>query len=906
MHHSVVIERILLKNFAPLVTSTGQETIEINRKDSPNKMILILGENGSGKSFLLNEITPLPLEHVEFRSSSRIVPDKEGRKELDILVDNMYRYRCVIIYSATKKISCFISKENITSGDEPKELNANGNVTSYLDILEVELGLTKSYTNIGYISKSVTSLVEMKPAERNAYISVWLPSVTEYLAAYKSCLKKYNLTKREIEMINADIGKIIVDDYKNQIDRLKHSIDDRSAHLEYIQGIVVQGETLLKMVRPVDRNTIQGSIRSLKTNKTLLDSQASSVDNTVSICEQYSTNGKLNITKALGDLEKEKLVLETTITQLDNRLLSLRSEIDSTSHHRSSSTQTLTEVIDLVEQMSTEIQRLKTEYHALTDNDRYGSDYHLVSSATYTKLLDMIVEIKRLFQRFSSLSELQSARDNFASSLTNIQSHEETILREKRAVDEEISNLAKRMYALQNNGLDPKILELKPPSCNASTCGLVRELLTYTKPEAELNRLQKEMSKLEDRKLALENEISSSIHEKRGNIKESLLILDDINHTLYRNKDLFQEFPDSFLAIGKLETFAFLERIEMINALLSKGETISSLYERLTEFEKQVASLTGVRESLELQEALNAKVQAKVHEYEKLNTERVSHIMKLESIQNTILTLKEASVHVATLRDSISNLNTTVAYHRALAEKSKALASSWYYRQHAQDIIFAKRREIQDTQQELTTMKKTLEDLSVKIISRDSLEERRNEKMKTLAKYDIMLKTWSPRVGFPALVISDFLEEVKAVTNEDLKSIWGGTLQIEDFVINNNEFSIVINRSGTSIPDASECSEGERSTLAMAISIAIIEINTKHMVYNVLRFDEADSMFDESRRRKFLDIVTERLEKMNCDSAFIITHNNEFDFVACDVILLPGAKFSLNSMSNKNIIFAAQ
>ena len=56
--------RIYLKNFAAFYYKLGLSEIEINKFDSPNKIVLILGENGSGKSSLLSEITPLPLEQT--------------------------------------------------------------------------------------------------------------------------------------------------------------------------------------------------------------------------------------------------------------------------------------------------------------------------------------------------------------------------------------------------------------------------------------------------------------------------------------------------------------------------------------------------------------------------------------------------------------------------------------------------------------------------------------------------------------------------------------------------------------------------------------------------------------------------------------------------------------------------
>ena len=79
----VNLVRIKLVNFIGIWHGTNRELteIEIDRTNSPNNIILILGENGSGKTSLMAEMTPLPLEHVGDRTKSRIIPDRVGIKE---------------------------------------------------------------------------------------------------------------------------------------------------------------------------------------------------------------------------------------------------------------------------------------------------------------------------------------------------------------------------------------------------------------------------------------------------------------------------------------------------------------------------------------------------------------------------------------------------------------------------------------------------------------------------------------------------------------------------------------------------------------------------------------------------------------------------------------------------------
>ena len=149
----VNLVRIKLVNFIGIWHGTNRELteIEIDRTNSPNNIILILGENGSGKTSLMAEMTPLPLEHVGDRTKSRIIPDRVGVKELDYLVDGFILYKIKIIYDPKKTTKCFIKK--CVDGKEI-DLNPNGNVESYLEIIENELHMSKNYTNVGYLCGS--------------------------------------------------------------------------------------------------------------------------------------------------------------------------------------------------------------------------------------------------------------------------------------------------------------------------------------------------------------------------------------------------------------------------------------------------------------------------------------------------------------------------------------------------------------------------------------------------------------------------------------------------------------------------------------------------------------------------------------------------------------------------------
>ena len=194
------ISKLLLKNYAPFYESMGIKIFEFDRSKSHNQLVLILGANGAGKSFVLTELSPEPIEHINGRITNRYIEGEEGRKEISFIVNDSSdvdtdEYKCSIIYSADRrKTVCYFTHTDLSTGEE-EELNPNGNVSSYMECCKKYLGYEKNYKNIGYLSDDVKNLVSMSFTERQQLISNWLPNTSEFLQAGKQAQKKFNQTK---------------------------------------------------------------------------------------------------------------------------------------------------------------------------------------------------------------------------------------------------------------------------------------------------------------------------------------------------------------------------------------------------------------------------------------------------------------------------------------------------------------------------------------------------------------------------------------------------------------------------------------------------------------------------------------------------------------------------------------
>ena len=242
------LTRLKLVNFIGVYLGTGLTEFEIDRSRSSNNIILIVGNNGSGKTSIISELTPLPLEHFGSRNESRIIKDKVGIKELDFLVDNCIEYKIKIVYDPTKTTKCFIKK--IVDGKEI-DLNPNGNVSSYMEILEHELHMKKNYTNVGYLAGSGKNknFVAMSPTERNNYISEWMPEISEFLDAFKISSKILTKLKKEIESYNKQIGNMSTINYELELNYIDSNINNLTNSLKQVESELVQLETYQEQIK---------------------------------------------------------------------------------------------------------------------------------------------------------------------------------------------------------------------------------------------------------------------------------------------------------------------------------------------------------------------------------------------------------------------------------------------------------------------------------------------------------------------------------------------------------------------------------------------------------------------------------------------------------------------------------
>ena len=164
---------------------------------------------------------------------------------------------------------------------------------------------------------------------------------------------------------------------------------------------------------------------------------------------------------------------------------------------------------------------------------------------------------------------------------------------------------------------------------------------------------------------------------------------------------------------------------------------------------------------------------------------------------------------------------------------------------------------------------------------------------------DVIKDALNSSKGIPLIFLQVYLKNCPIMMNNLLDTIYNGELQIEGFLIDENEFRIPFVKSGIKVPDIVMASQGESSFISIVLSLSlIIQSMTK---YDIIGLDELDGPLDTKNREEFIKVLYTFIEQVKCEQVFLISHNNMFDNEPIDLILT--GDIDVDNFKFANVIF---
>lgn len=888
--------RLRLENYIGIYNGMGLNHIEIDFSKCIHKVLIIKGDNGTGKSTIFKALTPLADSSINF------IPDKTAIKEIAYETDFQtilnIKYESIVKDGIRRPTKCYLNRLNPDGSIE--NLNPSNNITTAKEVIYDILGIDDNFITLSQLSANKKGLGGLKPSERKRYVN----SIISSLAVFNNIHKMIS-TK-------STVLKSIIDSYVTKLNQI--------GNVTIVEDAIKKDTLALKELDN-KKNGLISEIATIKAELARLD-----------------TSG--NFLNDYKDLSMRKIILEKEIRELpdieeysEEKLIQYEKDMARYEANEEMLSSRAKEILDNELELSNNVTELQIKLDSLYDKDHMDDLNSKIESTK--KELESYKPFFSLFETYKNISEqdyetVKLVIEKFNSTVETIfQTYSETVRKEsinslrtgKNEVildhTEILSGLEKQLEDLRTEKRDVEFLNNRskdynkiPDDCNhKSDCPFIKDIVeakNLLKSRQSLYSLSTKINSTLDaiesaKNLAEENMMKTQCLYEMKSILEyiqsmSKIIrkfpgtesLDSIN-TLYHNieygirlnfesVDKYQEFKNISTIVSALEDD--LHSYESAKEkLISANAEIRILQEKIDTDLKNLSTICDSKVSVlaEIEKIRSSKLEIKSVldsiRYAKINKEKFEEVSEeLQSITSKIDSMEKDTVAIKELTDRLN---------RRGAELSA----------------------LQNT--DLPALTKAIEENKYRIVlfeqySRDSQEYG--------AKYNEiqMIKKYTSIHGIQTVYMSVFMNSILNMTNALLTLLFRGRFTLQPFIINENEFNIpCADSEGRVREDISLMSDSQLSMISMLISFVLLRNSSNK--YNIIKLDEVDDNLDNMNRIQFSILIEQIMIDLGFDQCLIISHNNELDLSNTDIVILKmESQEMIDSLYNSggNVVFS--
>lgn len=888
--------RLRLENYIGIYNGMGLNHIEIDFSKCIHKVLIIKGDNGTGKSTIFKALTPLADSSINF------IPDKTAIKEIAYETDFQtilnIKYESVVKDGIRRPTKCYLNRLNPDGSIE--NLNPSNNITTAKEVIYDILGIDDNFITLSQLSANKKGLGGLKPSERKRYVN----SIISSLAVFNNIHKMIS-TK-------STVLKSIIDSYVTKLNQI--------GNVAIVEDAIKKDTLALKELDN-KKNGLISEIATIKAELSRLD-----------------TSG--NFLNDYKDLSMRKIILEKEIRELpdieeysEEKLIQYEKDMARYEANEEMLSSRAKEILDNELELSNNVTELQIKLDSLYDKDHMDDLNSKIESTK--KELESYKPFFSLFETYKNISEqdyetVKLVIEKFNSTVETIfQTYSETVRKEsmnslrtgKNEVildhTEILSGLEKQLEDLRTEKRDVEFLNNRskdynkiPDDCNhKSDCPFIKDIVeakNLLKSRQSLYSLSTKINSTLDaiesaKNLAEENMMKTQCLYEMKSILEyiqsmSKIIrkfpgtesLDSIN-TLYHNieygirlnfesVDKYQEFKNISTIVSALEDD--LHSYESAKEkLISANAEIRILQEKIDTDLKNLSTIRDSKVSVlaEIEKIRSSKLEIKSVldsiRYAKINKEKFEEVSEeLQSITSKIDSMEKDTVAIKELTDKLN---------RRGAELSA----------------------LQNT--DLPALTKAIEENKYRIVL---FEQYTRDSQEYGAKYNEiqMIKKYTSIHGIQTVYMSVFMNSILNMTNALLTLLFRGRFTLQPFIINENEFNIpCADSEGRVREDISLMSDSQLSMISMLISFVLLRNSSNK--YNIIKLDEVDDNLDNMNRIQFSILIEQIMIDLGFDQCLIISHNNELDLSNTDIVILKmESQEMIDSLYNSggNIVFS--
>lgn len=888
--------RLRLENYIGIYNGMGLNHIEIDFSKCIHKVLIIKGDNGTGKSTIFKALTPLADSSINF------IPDKTAIKEIAYETDFQtilnIKYESIVKDGIRRPTKCYLNRLNPDGSIE--NLNPSNNITTAKEVIYDILGIDDNFITLSQLSANKKGLGGLKPSERKRYVN----SIISSLAVFNNIHKMIS-TK-------STVLKSIIDSYVTKLNQI--------GNVAIVEDAIKKDTLALKELDN-KKNGLISEIATIKAELSRLD-----------------TSG--NFLNDYKDLSMRKIILEKEIRELpdieeysEEKLIQYEKDMARYEANEEMLSSRAKEILDNELELSNNVTELQIKLDSLYDKDHMDDLNSKIESTK--KELESYKPFFSLFETYKNISEqdyetVKLVIEKFNSTVETIfQTYSETVRKEsmnslrtgKNEVildhTEILSGLEKQLEDLRTEKRDVEFLNNRskdynkiPDDCNhKSDCPFIKDIV-------EAKNLLKSRQSL----YSLSTKINSTLDaiESAKNLAEENMMK---TQCLYEMKSILEYIQSMSKIIRK---FPGTESLDSINTLYHNIEygirlnfesvdkyqefknistIVSALEDDLHSYESAKEKLISANAEIRI---LQEKIDTDLNNLSTIRNSKVSVLAEIEKIRSSKLEIKS-------VLDSIRYAKINKEKFEEVSEELQSITSKIYSMEkdtvaikELTDRLNRRGAELSALQNtDLPALTKAIEENKYRIVL---FEQYTIDSQEYGAKYNEiqMIKKYTSIHGIQTVYMSVFMNSILNMTNALLTLLFRGRFTLQPFIINENEFNIpCADSEGRVREDISLMSDSQLSMISMLISFVLLRNSSNK--YNIIKLDEVDDNLDNMNRIQFSILIEQIMIDLGFDQCLIISHNNELDLSNTDIVILKmESQEMIDSLYNSggNIVFS--
>jgi len=896
------------ENYIGIYNGLSKKKLTIDFERFRDKTVfIILGANAKGKSTLLSILHPF--SGTTDKRDKFIRKEKEGYKLLiyeDIYdPDKQIKIKHVYIPKGEESHSTKSYIFKIENGEE-KDLNPNGNVGSFLVAIEQEFGIGEDFLRLSTQNEDMVGLVKMTGANRKDHIYKFIPKEDDTQVYQRIINKKHRDVKSLLTSIVDKLGKM--DDEVTVKERLKEIetftnelVEKRDKHLGKINKY--QGE--LDAIDPDGK--LESDYKEIKSQLKDLERYQEKIINKL---EEIRTN--FNI-ESLADCDKRLNEIITAKTKVWEKLVDLRSKIQSKKYIKSSLYDQISEKESFLGQISGErsksdLEKLLEEYKEMIKTfDARTKKLNSSLSAEDLKQGINVIETLRefmidVYNNCDSASMLKEAIDAIFTNKIETKYTETKAKHDK--IKERVENITSNITKLSAFEHLKEGASKRPKECTIDSCGFLQDLQKWNQIDKKIKQFETDLGEInsEYKDLIEKVERYAEVISVKAKV-ETLINVYKSQYYLISKLPFSDSFDTQEKLLKILEKYKSIDPVEndyydLIEILQDKAEyeTIKNI--KIPKIKIEIEKFDANKNMVDTLKAdlksLNSKHDAIMDEIKKEDKQLEELEDSFEEFEGKYETLSEARNHFVKLQEGKEEII-------KLSDRFDVVKNSTNRIEELNEALEERRQKLKMVEHKLKPLTEERDKYKyqqIKIAEYNLEKDVLEENFKILG---FIRKALSTNEGMAVSLLNMYVDDIRTTANLLLSETFEGTLHLHPFDIDEDKFAIPFSHNGEVADDISKASTSEKAFISTCLSMSLIEQVIAE--YGILALDEVDAGFSEYNKSIYCNILMKQINRIGVSQVFMITHARQYyenykDSVA--FILFP--EHGVDKIDHKNMI----